>query len=144
MDPADLVAVDSSSDVTEQLHYSYETCGNLNMYTDVRHYEFLRGRHIRVTYPGDSGSGYTLVTLPDGTKTGSMVEFMRSIAARASFTWEVVPLLEAVAPLLFVLTACVHQVALNETDLCIANFWVTLNARFCLASQLQCTTTSSN
>eukprot|EP01043_Picozoa_sp_COSAG02_P035372 COSAG02_NODE_2529_length_8602_cov_20.688463_3_plen_104_part_00 len=66
MDPADLAA-------EVQLYYSYETCGNLNMYTDVRHYEYLRGRHIRVSYPGDSGSGYTLKTLPDGTKTGSVV-----------------------------------------------------------------------
>ena len=100
-------------------------------------------------YPGDSGSGYTLVTLPDGSKTGSVVEFMRSIANEAQFTWEVVPLRqESRSRYSSSFTACVHQVtetnvqslrapppllqrthryqvALNESDLCIANFWLT-------------------
>ena len=50
MDPSDLF--DDS-----ELSYSYETCGNLNEYSDERHTRFLRGKHIRVSYPGDSGSG---------------------------------------------------------------------------------------
>ena len=53
-------------------HCSYETCGNLNAYSDEKHYTALRGQHLRVSYPGDSGSGYTLKTLPDGSKTGSV------------------------------------------------------------------------
>ena len=50
MDPSDLF-------VDSELSYSYETCGNLNEYSDERHTRFLRGKHIRVSYPGDSGSG---------------------------------------------------------------------------------------
>jgi hypothetical protein len=123
MDPADIAGSDGSG---LRLHYSYETCGNLNTYSDERHYRYLRGRHIRVSYPGDSGSGYTLKTLSDGTKTGSMVEFMRTVAAEAQFTWEEVPLQEASrSRYSSSFTACVHQVALNETDMCIGNFWVT-------------------
>jgi hypothetical protein len=125
MDPAD---VDPSLVAGLQLHYSYETCGNLNTYTDVRHYRYLRGRHIRVSYPGDSGTGYTLKTLADGSKAGSMVEFMRAIAAEAQFTWEIVPLSDVSrSRYSSSFTACVHQVALNETDLCIANFWCAEN-----------------
>ena len=71
-----------------------------------QHYESLRGQHLRMSFPGDSGSGYTLVTLdrttnqpcadvweaqdyaskgacesdPQNPKTGSVVEFIRSLA----------------------------------------------------------------
>ena len=122
MDPADVEPGSASSG----LFYSYETCGNLNTYSDTRHYNYLRGRHLRISYPSDSGSGYTLVTLPGGSRTGSMVEFMRSIAAEARFTWQEVALRdESSSRYSSSFTACVHQVALNETDLCIANFWVT-------------------
>ena len=31
---------------------------------------------LRVAYPADSGSGYTIVTLADGSKDGSVVEFI--------------------------------------------------------------------
>ena len=41
------------------LSYSYETCGNLNTYSETRHLKYLRGKHLRVSYPGDSGSGYS-------------------------------------------------------------------------------------
>ena len=75
----------SASDTRAELYHSYETCGNLNAYTDARHYSYLRGRHLRVSYPGDSGSGYTLLTNADGSKSGSVVQFMRSIAKDAGF-----------------------------------------------------------
>ena len=45
MDPAD---VDPGS-ASAGLYYSYETCGNLNTYSDTRHYNYLRGKHIRVS-----------------------------------------------------------------------------------------------
>eukprot|EP01047_Picozoa_sp_COSAG01_P034158 COSAG01_NODE_2552_length_7463_cov_644.066947_2_plen_1015_part_00 len=115
--PADTVGV---------LHHSYETCGNLNAYTDERHYSKLRGLHLRVSMPGNSGSGYTLTTLPDGTRSGSVVNFMKSIAQDAGFTWEVVPIGSDSRSLFSSsFTACVHAVALGVTDMCIGNFWLT-------------------
>lgn len=105
MSPADLVMVNGEA-TAQELSLSYETCGNLNAYSAERHYESLRGQHLRMSFPGDSGSGYTLVTLdhttnqpcanvweaqgyaskgacvadPQNTKTGSVVEFIRSLA----------------------------------------------------------------
>ena len=114
------------ADTVGALYHSYETCGNLNAYTDERHYHTLRGQHLRVSMPGDSGSGYTLTTLPDGTRSGSVVDFMKSIAQDAGFTWETVPIGEDSRRLFSSsFTACVHAVALGATDLCIGNFWLT-------------------
>ena len=76
---------------TADLVYSYETCGNLNSYTDDRHYAYLRGRHLRVSYPGDSGSGYTVLTKANGDKAGSVVDFMQQIAREGDFTFEPPP-----------------------------------------------------
>ena len=119
------------------LSYSYETCGNLNTYSETRHLKYLRGKHLRVSYPGDSGSGYSelyecsscllilliaevpvavaaLLTLPDESKAGSVVDFMREIAREAQFTWEVVPILDESRSLYSSsFTACVHQVHLG-------------------------------
>eukprot|EP01047_Picozoa_sp_COSAG01_P047214 COSAG01_NODE_4491_length_4978_cov_17.492109_1_plen_836_part_10 len=113
------------ADTVDGLHHSYETCGNLNAYTDEKHYAKLRGLHLRVSMPGDSGSGYTLTTLPDGTRAGSVVSFMKSVAQEASFTWEIVPIGDSRSLFSSSFTACVHAVALGATDLCIGNFWLT-------------------
>ena len=71
------------------LAFSYETCGNVDSYSASKHYAALKGRHLRVSYPGDSSTGYTLFTTTGGRKDGSFVQFMRDIAAEAEFTWEV-------------------------------------------------------
>jgi hypothetical protein len=39
------------------LAYSYETCGNVDSYSASKHYEVLKGQHLRVSYPGDSSTG---------------------------------------------------------------------------------------
>ena len=63
---------------------------------------------------------------PANVKTGSVVEFMKSIANEVGFTWEVVPVTTASKDrFTSSFTACVHSVALNETDLCLGNFWLT-------------------
>lgn len=137
IDPSDLVGA-------KELHYSYETCGNLNDYSEDRHVKMMRGKTLRVTMPGDSGSGYTIVTLKDqggalcpkgkctwntatAPRTGSVVEFAREICKEAGIGWKRVPIgkdsLAAGGGSSF--TACAHMVALNETDLCIGNLWVT-------------------
>ena len=89
----------------------------------------MRGKHLRVSYPDDSGSGYTLLTKADGTKTGSVVEFMRSIARDVGFTWEIVPVGEDSKALFSSsFTACVHSVAIGATDVSILIFWRHLRA----------------
>lgn len=98
-------------------HCSYETCGNLDSYAAEKHYRSLRGRNIRVSYPGDSSTGYTLVTEEDGSRGGSMVQFMRDIAADAGFTWEIHEVSPASrARYSSSYSACTHEVALNRTD----------------------------
>jgi hypothetical protein len=100
MNPSDIVAEFTPSH--GQLSYSYESCGNLNDYSEDRHSAYLRGKHLRVSIPADSGSGYTVVTLdesgkvckgqkprpascdsPDAVRTGSVIEFMREISTGA-------------------------------------------------------------
>jgi hypothetical protein len=55
-----------------------------------------------------------LLTLPDGSKAGSVVDFMREIAREAQFTWEVVPILDESRSLYSSsFTACVHQVRIH-------------------------------
>jgi hypothetical protein len=98
-------------------HCSYETCGNLDSYAAEKHYSSLRGRHIRVSYPGDSSTGYTILTNDDGSRDGSVVQFMRDIAADAGFTWEVHEVSPASrARYSSSYSACTHEVALNRTD----------------------------
>ena len=49
----------------------------------------MQGKTLRVSYPGDSSSDYTLVTRDDnGQKTGSVVAFMNEIAAKGGFFFE--------------------------------------------------------
>lgn len=64
---------------------------------------------------------------------GSVVAFMHAVAAEVGFTLEYHAVSEeSVAEVSSRLgssssfTACVHEVALGETDLCIGNFWVSL------------------
>ena len=65
------------------LHYSYETCGVINPYDIPPHEQTLRAlKKLRISYPGDSGSGYTILTTPDGKKAGSVVEFARRKVCR--------------------------------------------------------------
>ena len=50
----------------------------------------LAGRTLRVAMPGDSSSGYTLVTDAEtGERKGSVVEFMQKVAERGNFNFEI-------------------------------------------------------
>ncbi len=111
----------------EGLHYSYETCGNLDTYAEDMHYSSLKGSTLRVTLPVDSGSRHALYTDPHtGERTGSMIDFMNEVAVSGGFTWTLRSISNA-SRLLYSssYTQCVHDVALNETDLCIGPFWLT-------------------
>ena len=76
----------------------------------------------------------TILTNPDGTKDGSVVQFMKDLAQDVGFTWEVHPVGNwSRARYSSSYTACVHEVALGLTDMCIGNFWMTAE-RMTLAS----------
>jgi len=117
-----------------EFHYSYATCGYLDDYSESKHATALHGRTIRVSYPADASSGFTLVTR-GGKKTGSFPTFMQGIFDRFNMTMEIVPVSEKSkerSPKSS-FTACVHEVALNSTDLCIGNFWSTSQRRLMAA-----------
>ena len=83
----------------------------------------MQGKTLRVSYPGDSGTGYTLTTRDDnGQKTGSVVAFMNEIAAEGDFRYELHNVSEASTDWSArnaggsSWTACVHEVALGETE----------------------------
>jgi hypothetical protein len=113
------------------LSYSYTTCGNLDEYTPKRYVDLLGRRTLRVSYPSDSGSGFTLITRADGEKAGSVVEFMDVAIASHQLSTREVEVSKASRKLypLSSFTACVHDVALNRTDICLGNFWVRRRAR---------------
>jgi hypothetical protein len=79
--------------LSDHVAYSYTTCGNLDSYSENLYVQQMQGRTLRVAFPGDSGTGYTLVTDPAagivGTKTGSVVAFMQAVAERGNFQWEI-------------------------------------------------------
>lgn len=113
------------------LAYSYATCGNLDQYTPNGHQKLLTSRKLRVSYPGDSGSGFTLLTLENGRKAGSVVSFAHDALRSIGAEWEVVTVSNSSSDAfpLSSFTACVHEVALNRTDMCIGNFWSTPTRR---------------
>lgn len=107
-----------------RLAYSYEACGNLNTYAPARHYDRVRDRIFRVSYPGDSSSGYTILTKDNGDKDGSMVKLMQEVADAGAFTLEIHTVSNASkSRYSSSYSACVHEVALNRTDICVGNFW---------------------
>jgi hypothetical protein len=130
---------DASGIAGTALQYSYETCGNMNSYSQDRHYSTLRGQHLKVSYPGDSGSGYTLYT-ENGVKKGSVVDFVDKLARDHGFTMEAVVVTQDSRDAVRAafdsgssFSACVHAVAIGQVDLCIGNFWVT-NDRMLMAT----------
>ena len=62
---------------SDGLSFSYETCGNVNSYSASKHYAVLKGSQLRVSYPGDSSTGYTLFSTGATEKDGSFVQFMK-------------------------------------------------------------------
>jgi hypothetical protein len=111
--------------------YSYQTCGFTNTYSEDWRGLQLRGKRFRVAFPGDDDSGYTLLTDEAGNKRGSFVEFMNRLASTYKFVY-VPQEISNVSRTKFPsssFTACVHDVAINHTDLCIANFWLTAQRR---------------
>lgn len=120
------------------LTYSYATCGNLNEFSANAALEQLQAfSPLRVVLPGDSGSGYTIVTADPGVagvhgtrRDGSVLQFFANTMTAHGMQWvvaEVSPSSRNFASSSF--TACVHEVALNLTDVCVGNIWPTAKRR---------------
>jgi hypothetical protein len=119
-------------------HFSYATCGFLDRYSDTRHAQQLASLPpLRVSFPADSGNGYTVTSVEDGEgvggtdRGGAAVEFAAATFAAHGIAWAEVPVSaasHAYSPL-STFTACVHAVALNDTDMCWGNFWPTEERR---------------
>ena len=97
-----------------------------------------------MSFPGDASDGYTLysttieddvsdnstgiVSVSSGTvvKEGSTVDLMMRIFEQLNITYTVHPVSDkSTSRYSSSYTQCVHEVALNETDLCIGAFWTT-------------------
>jgi hypothetical protein len=126
----------------ERLAYSYETCGYVDSYSDtlLKDLRAVAARQVngklRISFPSDSGEGYALVgskTYKDGTpkvlplqgvggtnRSGSVLVFMAKLLDESKVPWEEVQ----ISPRSYAFspssswTACVHEVALGNTDMC--------------------------
>ena len=109
------------------LYVSYHTCGFLGTYNEDEFYSTLMDQTIRVSYPhAENDDGFTLRTDPvTGAKVGSFVSFMDIIFDNYKMNIDIIPIsnssLEQYPSSSW--SACVHDVALNRTDLCIGDFW---------------------
>ena len=141
------VTTDNASMVAEAnggstlLTYSYETCGNIDTFTYengiVTLLDDIRNRGpLRISIPGDEPP-YIVTRRPDQTfvqgtsyRDGSIVRFVTDILnmprpGDAPLPWVEVPITpesRAYSPSSS-FTACVHDVALNNTDICVGSFW---------------------
>ena len=121
------------------LMYSYETCGNVNHFTYAHGLKqelqatANRGK-LRISIPGDelpyvstvgpNTTDYVVGTSP--RRDGSIPRYVSRLLQEYNIAWEEVPI--SASSLAFSPhssgTACVHDVALNNTDICVASTWV--------------------
>ena len=123
------------------LMYSYETCGNVETFqvSDGRQAELdevARRGPIRLTFTGDDSPyikqlGPNETRLVPGTdKDGSVVKFITDLLLERSVTWKEVPITGASRDYSSSsFQACIHDVALNATDLCVGSTWAFENRR---------------
>ena len=124
-------------DASRLLTYSYETCGNVDSFTYAEGVESylsevsMRGK-LRISIPGDEPP-YLTTAQPNATdwvhgtarRDGSVVRFVDRVLTDLGMEWVVVPI--SAASRAFSpdssFTACVHDVALNSTDICVGSVW---------------------
>ena len=127
-------ALGDISGPTDHLAYSYETCGYLDRFsTNQQAANELAGRTLRVSFPlpGSVGTFFSFYDESDNEYRGAVHEFMNGVLDELDVELQVVNLstqsLERFPTTSF--TACVHDVALNNTDFCISDFWITPQRR---------------
>jgi hypothetical protein len=136
--------------VGESLYYSYHTCGNLDGFNADNHKANLvtagKNGALRVSFPGPDSNLYSLVyetddlgdglgagvrgganlTIRESGMAGSLPWFFAdAMAALGIDKFEIVPLSNesrAYSPDSS-FSACVHEVALGNSDMCVGNIW---------------------
>ena len=131
------------------LTYSYQTCGSLDYYSENEFEDILKEKlkKVRITFPGASSSQYTIVrsegysgfavnespavTMSRSGREGSIPDFMNTILVRYGVgeieTVEVSPKSQEFSSSSF--TACTHEVAIGNADICVGNIWPTVERR---------------
>eukprot|EP00403_Amphidinium_massartii_P030779 CAMPEP_0178396624 /NCGR_PEP_ID=MMETSP0689_2-20121128/13823_1 /TAXON_ID=160604 /ORGANISM="Amphidinium massartii, Strain CS-259" /LENGTH=698 /DNA_ID=CAMNT_0020017301 /DNA_START=32 /DNA_END=2126 /DNA_ORIENTATION=+ len=109
---------------SSSVYYSYATCGSLDEYTEISHTSALAMRTLGSPTPA-LRPVYTIVNI-DNHWQGAFVDFTQEIWDTLRVTPQVVQVSDAsLSRFSSKFSACVHEVALNRTDLCIGNFWDT-------------------
>ena len=105
----------SSAEEAKENYLSYETCGNIDVYTPDAIYDALKTYNLRVGFPGDSSDGYTLTTVSDTERGGSTYDFMELISLKYNITWIQKEISEkSLSKYSSSYTACVHDIAIGK------------------------------
>ena len=123
-----------------KLHYSYATCGNIDHFTlyfglKEKMDSFAARGTLRVTIPGDDppyaltvGANTTDFVPGTSRRDGSIPRFIlgeSGVLNEFGFAWKETPI--SAASRAFSpdssYTACAHDVAINNTDICVGPFW---------------------
>ena len=132
---------DSCADAGRALSYSYETCGNIANFQVSQglqsELDAISSRGgIRLTWTGDDSPYIKTLGANDTRyvagvrKDGSVVKFVIDLLAAHDVPWQQTAITEASwAFSSSSFQACIHDVALNATDLCIGSTWAFENRR---------------
>ncbi|KAL7540678.1 hypothetical protein ACHAWF_006757 [Thalassiosira exigua] len=117
-------------------HYSYATCGELDLFTHTERLKSLKGKTFRVAYARNSG-GWKGAYNPAGSFavneqwTGPIVDFVREAALEAGFVVKMTeppPWLRPKSREFFgngTFDSCVYAVSLGYLDFCVGGFSIT-------------------
>jgi hypothetical protein len=113
--------------------YSFATCGYKDTFApeisreDIFVQQHLNGKTLRVTFPGDWL--WSLWTEPNGDRGGLYPSIISKVFREYAVNWKVQPLSNSSKAFSPDSTyhACVHDVAIGETDMCFGEFWPTVS-----------------
>jgi hypothetical protein len=132
VDPARCQRPHAASAQLPGLYWSSATCGFADSSVESVFAAIaarLQRQGLRVSFPASPG-GFMHRTVTDSSgravQSGAIPDFVLGVLERAGVAWRVVPLSAAArAAWSNEWNACVYEVALNGTDLCLSDFWVT-------------------
>jgi hypothetical protein len=109
--------------------YSFETCGYRDTWMIADKFAAgMANKTLRVSFPNVGQTDLFRIYLDaHGQRKGSFLAFFRRLSDLYRIKWEQVPLSnasQAYSPESS-FTACVNDVAIGRTDVCVADFWDT-------------------
>ena len=117
---------------SDPMAWSYATCGEIDLFErDILIRNVAHGAPLRVSFPSDFT--WRVYTAPDNGSgimgsghEGAYPEFVLHLLHSHGFTFTFVPISQrSRSQYLSSYTACVLDVALNNTDLCVGGHWAT-------------------